>query len=80
MVYTFVSVHPERFTRSAEPHTHPIKSLIWLLAQREKESVRAEITAIKQANKYSKESRFHKELIPAGFQWNVAKVRLKSSL
>jgi hypothetical protein len=79
MVYTFVSVHPERFKRSLPEHQHPIDSLISLLAQREQESVRASINAIKSADKYSKDSGFHFELVPAHFQREVAKVRLHPS-
>lgn len=79
MAYTFVDIQPERLVRDVHSEVDPCASLQHILRQREAGGVRDTIDAIKADLKYSQQAGFHPELIEAGFQWDVAKVRCASS-
>uniref|UniRef100_A0A7R9YFR3 Uncharacterized protein n=1 Tax=Pinguiococcus pyrenoidosus TaxID=172671 RepID=A0A7R9YFR3_9STRA len=75
MVYSFVSTHPERFVHGAVPESTPMESFLRIAEADRREGIQHQIfeTAVNN-DKYGEASNFHAELIPAGFQWQVAKV------
>lgn len=75
MAYTFVDVHPERFTTRAHPDAAPMDTLL-RVADAFHGGARDDIHAIMDDPEYgtAAHTTFHPELVPAGFQWKLAKV------
>eukprot|EP00968_Pinguiococcus_pyrenoidosus_P000558 scaffold31_cov263-Pinguiococcus_pyrenoidosus.AAC.64 len=75
MVHSGLSTHPERFVHRAENERTPFESFLRIADAERREGVRAQVfEAAVNHEKYSEASNFRTDLIPSGFQWQVAKV------
>lgn len=75
MAYTFVDVHPERFTPKAHPDATPVDTVV-RAASAFHSGGREAIRGIMKDPKFGsdEDTSFHPELYQAGFQWQLAKV------
>eukprot|EP00892_Ulva_mutabilis_P004626 jgi/Ulvmu1/2535/UM139_0002.1 len=71
MAYTYLDVHPDRFTPAVHADTTPLDTLLRVAAAYHDGS-KAEVHAIMHDPQYDTD--FHPELYDAGFQWQLAKV------
>lgn len=75
MAYTFVDVHPERFSPRAHPDATPVDTLLRAAAAFHSGG-RDAIIGIMHDPRFGDDAgtTFHPELYDAGFQWQLAKV------
>jgi len=74
MVYCSLSVHPERFVHGKHDEGSPLESLQRVADGFHQEGIHDWVEEVKALDKYSEGSGFRSELVPAGFQWHLAKV------
>lgn len=75
MAYTFVDIHPGRFTHAAHPGAGPVDSLL-RASTAYHAGAKSEIHDIMKDPQFGTDSStaFHPELYDSGFQWQLAKV------
>lgn len=71
--FAYLSVHPEKFQHSAIDESLPAESLCRIAKIWQQENL-ADTWIAKAKGTYNEDSGFHEELIPAGFQWEFAKI------
>mmetsp|Transcript_45392 Transcript_45392/g.114895 ORF Transcript_45392/g.114895 Transcript_45392/m.114895 type:complete len:422 (-) Transcript_45392:118-1383(-) len=72
--YAYIDIHPERFIAGVHSEATPLQSTLRIADLWSQSQLSDWVTTVKAMDKYNEESGFHSELIPAGFQWHVAKV------
>ncbi|CAM9214500.1 unnamed protein product [Discosporangium mesarthrocarpum] len=74
LAFCHVSAHPERFIDRSHDDSTPFQSLLRVADEWTSQDLGSWASDLIVGPKYGEATGFHAELVPSGFQWNVAKV------